>query len=268
MALNSSATAQPIANPMSLAGRTIIVTGAAQGIGNAVAEGIVQLGGNVVLVDLNAVGLKAASDAMPEGRSSVEVGGVSDANFINQVVENAIAKFGAIHGLVNSAGIIRPAVIHKMTIEQWNQVIDVHLTGSFLFAQAVSADMIARAKGGEANAGSIVNVSSDAGVQGTIGQINYATAKAGILGATMSMAREWAQFGVRANSVSFGMVETPMTETIRGDKFRDMYLAKIPMKRWASTEEAATPICFLLSNAASYITGQRISVNGGNQMNP
>ena len=112
------------------------------------------------------------------------------------------------------------------------------------------------------NAG-IVNISSDAGRRGTIGQINYGAAKSGVLGLTMSAAREWGRYRINVNSVCFGMVETPMTETIRSDKFADKYMAQIPMGRMSTPEEVAQPVCFLLSNAASYITGQHLSVNGG-----
>ena len=130
-------------------------------------------------------------------------------------------------------------------------------------AQAVGVHLTQRAKAGDRAPGAIVNVSSDAGRRGTVGQINYGAAKSGILGLTMSSAREWARFGIRVNSVCFGVVETPMTEVVRGEKFRDQYLAQIPMGRWATTDEVTPPICFLLSNAASYITGQHLSVNGG-----
>ena len=119
---------------------------------------------------------------------------------------------------------------------------------------------------GEASPGAIVNVSSDAGRKGSVGQINYSTAKAGLLGMTMSAAREWGKYGVRTNSVCFGLVETPMTEVIRGERFRDGLLAQIPMGRWAQPEEAGKPVCFLLSDAASYIIGQHIGVNGGYHM--
>jgi 3-oxoacyl-[acyl-carrier protein] reductase len=154
-------------------------------------------------------------------------------------------------------------MIEKMSFVQWSEVLNVHLTGSFLWTQAVGRSMLARAKAGEKRPGAIVNISSDAGRAGTIGQINYGAAKSGMLGMTMSTAKEWAKFGIRANSICFGVVETPMTETIRGDKFRDGILARIPMGYWAQPNEVVQPVCFLLSDAASYITGQHLAVDGG-----
>jgi 3-oxoacyl-[acyl-carrier protein] reductase len=123
--------------------------------------------------------------------------------------------------------------------------------------------MLERHEAGDRSPASIVNVSSDAGRRGTIGQINYGAAKSGVMGITMSAAREWSPKGIRVNSVCFGVVETEMTETVRGEKFRERLLAQVPMGRFTTPQEACQPVCFLLSEAASYITGQHLSVNGG-----
>jgi 3-oxoacyl-[acyl-carrier protein] reductase len=247
---------------MSLEGKTIVVTGAAQGIGQAVTNLAIALGGRVIGIDLNGDKLNAFASET-NGRMRPYIGNVADPEFTEATIRHATASLGTIDGLVNNAGITRPAMIEKMTLQQWSEVISVHLTGAFLWTQAVGRVMLAQGKAGRENPGSIVNISSDAGRTGSVGQINYAAAKSGLLGMTMSAAREWSKFGVRTNSVCFGVVETPMTETIRGEKFRDGVLARIPMGRWATPEEVVKPVCFLLSNAASYITGQHIAVDGG-----
>jgi 3-oxoacyl-[acyl-carrier protein] reductase len=247
---------------MSLEGKTIVVTGAAQGIGQAISSLAIALGARVIGIDLNGDKLNAFA-ATTGDRLLPYMGNVADPEFTEATVRHVMASVGVIDGLVNNAGITRPAMIEKMTLQQWSEVISVHLTGAFLWTQAVGRIMLAQGKAGRENPGSIVNISSDAGRAGSIGQINYAAAKSGLLGMTMSAAREWSKFGVRTNSVCFGVVETPMTETIRGDKFRDGVLARIPMGRWAAPDEAVKPVCFLLSDAASYITGQHIAVDGG-----
>jgi len=250
-------------NPMSLEGSTIVVTGAAQGIGQATAGLAYRLGASLVLIDTNADALNAAAQAYDKARVAVHTGSVTNAAFVNNAIAASVSRFGAVHGLVNNAGIIRPAMIEKMTDEQWRQVIEVNLTGSYYCVQAFGRAALAQIKAGDSMPRSIVNISSDAGRMGTIGQINYSAAKSGLFGITMSAAREWTKYGIRSNAICFGVVETAMTETVRGEKFREGVLARIPMGRWSSTEEAAQPICFFLSQASSYITGQVISIDGG-----
>jgi len=248
---------------LDLSGRTVIITGAGQGIGRAIAKRVLALGGHVVLVDLNKDAMDNFVSEEGGDRVLALVGNVADASLAPAVVEQAVLRFGAVHGLVNNAGITRPAMIEKMLLEQWQQVIDVHLNGSFHFLQAAGRHMLQRARSGDKSGGSIVNISSDAGRRGTVGQINYGAAKAGVLGLTMCAAREWARYNVRVNTVGFGVVDTPMTEAIRAEKFAHTYLSQIPLGRWAEAAEVAQPVCFLLSDAASYVTGQHLSANGG-----
>ena len=210
-------------NPMSLENQVIIVTGAGQGIGRGVAQLAAQLGARVIVNDLNEDGVKETAEQIG-GNARALVGNVADPDFPEKLVKFALDEFGDINGLVNNAGIVRAAMIHKMDRATWQQVIDVNLTGVFACLQAVGTYYRYQAQKDPDSAArrAIVNISSDAGRRGTIGQINYGAAKSGVLGLTMSAAREWGRYRINVNSV-----------------------------------------CFLLSNAASYITGQHLSVNGG-----
>jgi 3-oxoacyl-[acyl-carrier protein] reductase len=257
-------------NPMDLTGRTVIITGAGQGIGKAISELVLDVGGNVVIVERNPDTLAAAVGSMDRDRTLGVLGNVAEEGFSESCVAQAVERFGAVHGLVNNAGITRPAMFAKMTMQQWQSVIDVNLTGCYLMMQSVGRHMIERAKANmpqpAGTTGGIVNISSTAGKRGSIGQVNYSAAKAGLFGMTMTGAREWARYGVRCNSVGFGTVVTPMTETIRGDKFAAQTMARIPLNRYAEPSEVAPLIVFLVSNAAVYITGENMTVSGGSHM--
>ena len=254
-------------NPFSMEGRNILVTGAAQGIGREVATMIVQQGGRVAAVDMNGDGLKSLQSELGDSCMTY-TGSVTEQSLIDGMVADMVKEWGWVHGLFNNAGIVRAAMIHKMERETWDQVINVNLTGVYLTLQSVGRQMIEQAKGSDAQVtnGQIVNVSSIAGTAGTIGQINYGAAKAGVLGITMSAAKEWARYGVNVNSVAFGTVETPMTEVIRSPKFAERTMAGIPMGRVTTPDEVAGPCCFLLSDTASYVTGQHLNIDGGSHI--
>ncbi|WP_417321003.1 SDR family NAD(P)-dependent oxidoreductase [Emcibacter sp.] len=250
-------------NPASLENKVVIVTGAAQGIGKALADQAILMGARLAAVDINEAALQDSFGKHDPDLVKVFAGDITDENFVSGVVSGTVDAFGDVNGLVNNAGIVRAEMITDMSIKQWQAVIDVNLTGAFLCMQAVGRHMVEMAKKGSANPGSIVNISSVSGRRGTIGQVNYGAAKSGVLGLTMSAAREWGRYNINVNSACYGLVETVMTETIRQEKYRDKYLQSIPLNRFSTPEDIAPATCFLLSDAASYITGQHIGIDGG-----
>jgi 3-oxoacyl-[acyl-carrier protein] reductase len=244
---------------MQLKDRVAIVTGAAQGIGAAVTRAFAREGARVAAVDLSAERAERLADELrATGADALGVGcDVAKRADVDAMVARVLARFGRVDILVNNAGIIRPAMLHRMTAQQWDEVLAVHLGGSFNCLQAVAAGMMER------RYGRVVNVTSAAGVLGTIGQINYSAAKAGIVGLTMSAAKELAKYGITVNAIAPGAA-TPMTETIRTDeRFREKYLDRIPMGRWAEPEEIAPVFVFFASDASAYVTGQVLAADGG-----
>jgi 3-oxoacyl-[acyl-carrier protein] reductase len=246
-------------NGNALAGKVAIVTGAGQGIGAAVARAYAAQGAKVAVADWNAEGAEQVAQEIRAagGKAVAQKCDVSNRAEVDSMVAAVAAELGPIDVLVNNAGITRTAMLHKMTPHQWDQVLAVHLTGSFNCLQAVVGGMIERKRGW------IINTVSTAGILGTIGQINYGAAKAGLIGFTKSAARELARHNILVNAVAPGAA-TPMTETIRTDeRFKDRYMDRIPLGRWAEPEELAPVFVFLASEGTSYVTGQIVGADGG-----
>ncbi len=235
--------------------RVAVVTGGTRGIGHAISIALKNKGYRVAA---NYAGNDAAAQQFQvETGIPVYKWNVGDYDACAKGVAEVTKALGPIDVLVNNAGITRDAMLHKMTPEQWSQVVAVHLTGAFNCLQAVVGGMIER------KYGRIIYVTSAAGVLGTIGQINYSAAKAGILGMTKSTAKELARYNITANAIAPGAA-TPMTEVIRTDeKFKDKYLDRIPLGRWAEPEEIAPVFIFFASDASAYVTGQILAADGG-----
>ena len=243
---------------MRFANQSVLVTGAAQGIGFAVARAFASEGAAVVIADVNEGCERARDKLLAEGFPQVIAvrGDVSVRADVDRMFEEESAAFGEVDILVNNAGITRDALFHKMTEEQWDQVMDVNLKSMFFTIQAALRQMLPRKKG------VIVNVASITGQMGNLGQTNYAASKAGVQALTRNLCLEYACRGIRVNAVAPGFTFSEMTKAIPEQIVQQM-IAKIPMKRGADPSEIAAAILFLASEEASFVNGQTLSVNGG-----
>lgn len=234
------------------AGRTVVVTGAAQGIGRAISSFFRGAGATVYLVDVDAGEVESAAQEM--GAVGL-VADVTDSAQVDAVVSRVVADTGRIDVLVNNAGILRDGMLWKLTDEDYEAVLAVHAGGTFRFTRAVVPQF--RQQGG----GRIINVTSYTGLRGNLGQANYAMAKAGIIGFTKTAAKELARFGVTVNAISPN-AQTRMLSGIPDQRLADL-AAAIPMGRFAEPSEMAAAVAFLASDEAAYVTGVVLPVDGG-----
>ena len=246
---------------MRLKEKTALVTGSSRGVGRAVALGFAKEGANIVV---NYTSNEKAANEVVEaiqamGSKAVAMkADVAQKSDVENLIKTAVETFGRLDILVNNAGFTRPAMMIKMAEEQWDEVVDIHLKGAFLCSQAAALQMK------EQNSGKIINVTSVAGLVGTVGQINYSAAKGGILSMTKSIARELARYNVCANVISLGIVATDMTEKIRSDeKLKEIYMNRILLRRFAEPDDISPAFVFLGSDESNYITGQLLCVDGG-----
>jgi len=243
---------------LELTGKVALVTGGAQGIGKVVALLFAQNGADLVISDIN---LEKAEETAKEiesiGRKAMAIK-VDVANFddVNRMTQAVIERFGHIDILINNAGITRDKLILRMTEEDWDAVLNINLKGTFNCTKVVVRHMAKQ------RSGKIVNIASVVGEMGNAGQANYAASKAGVIGFTKTIAREFAQRGINVNAIAPGYIQTPMTDALP-EKVKEELKRLIPMERLGQPEDVAQAVLFFVSEASSYITGQVLNVNGG-----
>ncbi|MDP6525151.1 MAG: 3-oxoacyl-[acyl-carrier-protein] reductase [Kiritimatiellia bacterium] len=241
-----------------LEGKTALVTGAARGIGRAVAEHLAGKGADLAICDLKEEWLADTAEAIRAKGRKVEclAADVSKSEDVAGTVDKVVEVMGGIDILVNNAGITKDGLMVRMSEEDWDAVISVNLRGTFLFTKAAARPMMKK------RSGAIINIASIIGLIGNAGQCNYAASKAGVIALTKSAAKELAGRGVRVNAVAPGFIESKMTEVLSEDVQNSM-LAVIPMKRFGKPEDIAKAVGFLAGEGSSYITGQVLTVSGG-----
>jgi 3-oxoacyl-[acyl-carrier protein] reductase len=244
----------------SLSGKVAIVTGASRGIGRGVATLLAERGAHVVAAARGDHACETVAAIVANGgRADVASVDVGDHGAVELMVASALERHGRIDILVNNAGITRDQLLLRMKQDDWDQVLKTNLTGAFVCTQAVLKPMIKQ------RAGRIVSVGSVVGQAGNAGQANYAASKAGLIGFSKALAREVASRGVTVNVIAPGLIDTDMTRAI-AQKAQSDWTAQIPLGRLGTTTDVAAAVCFLVSDEASYITGQVLAVNGGMYM--
>ena len=243
-----------------LSGKTALVTGATGGIGGSIARALHEAGATVAISGRHVDKLEAVAKETGE-RTHVLPCDLADRAQVGKLIDQAVAKLGRLDILVNNAGLTRDNLFMVMKDDQWDEVIAVNLTSTFMLCRAAARAML-RAK---PNFGRIINISSISGVFGNPGQGNYAASKAGMIGMTKSLAREVAQRGITANCIAPGFISTPMTRALNEKQTAE--IAKmIPAQRFGTPDEVAAGVVYLASDEAGYITGQTLHINGGMAM--
>ncbi len=241
-----------------LSGKTAIVTGASRGIGAAIAHSLCETGANVVLCSRSAESVAQIADTLQDkGYTAFSTAAdISRKEDVESLIEKTIEQFSGVDILVNNAGITRDMLLMRLKDEDWDAVLQTNLTGTMYCTRAVLRPMI-RQKGGR-----IINISSVIGLMGNAGQANYAAAKAGIIGLTKATAKEVGARGITVNAIAPGFITTDMTAQIP-EKNQEQLLELIPLREFGHPEDVADAVCFLASDAARYITGQTLQVDGG-----